>query len=119
MKRLTAIIATLAAAATCWALVPREPVIEDLVEVVEINHVYDENGCKQLQQVIGWDDGQVSWWRMYKDKHAPHGKTLIFTDGHYLRKIRAGAIHETHLQYDPEVNDREKLSTHMRKGLSK
>jgi hypothetical protein len=96
------------------------------VDVIEINHFYDENGTHVFNQMIfrEWvpkdSRFQIIGWRLMKEdrggpskipqvKWNPNGEKTyvsIWNDGEFLRKIEAQSMTETWTQYDPEVLER-------------
>lgn len=114
------------------ALHPTQDVAEDEVDLIEVNHFYDEQGRLVFDQVIfyEWSPEQnryhVRAWRLLKSpaqlprKNWKQGDFLaIWQDGDLLRKVRARNIHETWTQYDPELVEREFLPKEKRRELRK
>ena len=114
------------------AALPATPTVNDLVDVIELNHVYDGDGQRVLSQYIFWDWHECSArhhvvaWRLWKSgqphpvRDWPHGGyTLVFHDGQVMRIVRAKHYHETWTQFDPEIDDRRRLSQDRRRKLSK
>lgn len=50
----------------CLTGIEREPIIEETVDYIEINHVYDNEGLPQADQLIFWD---LSLRKDYKYKY--------------------------------------------------
>ena len=111
---------------------PVEFVKNDRVDVIEVNHCYDENGHLVFNQVIFWDlwdqdsGFHVVAWRLVKrPAQFPYrdwkrgGYAAVWHDGELLRRVRAKAMRETWTQYDPELEDRQPVPTQYRRGLSK
>jgi len=117
------------------SLNPVEAVAVDEVDLIEINHYFDDKGRHVLDQIIFYDWSaqqsryQVRDWRMlkrptqipYRDWrsrtyvavwHDPH-------DGEVLRQVIAKAFRETWTQYDPEIVERDYLPKEKRKKLLK
>ena len=117
------------------SLNPVEDVAVDRVDLIEINHYYDDKGRHVLDQIIFYDwcaeEGrfQVRDWRMLKRTsqipfrdyrtndyvaiwHDPH-------DGEVLRRVSAKSLRETWTQYDPEIAERDHLPKEKRKKLLK
>jgi hypothetical protein len=124
-----ALLSVLARLAVCLTTPQAEPVVEQ-VDLVEVNHFYDELGRKVFDQTIFYywspDDGRhmVRAWRLVKsDAQLPQrdwergGYLSVWQDGDVLRQIRAAAIRETWTQYDPELVEREWLPKEMRREL--
>lgn len=98
----------------------QEPVSEE-VDIVEINHLYDENAQHVLDQVIyyEWDSTkdrfQVREWRLLKSavqiptRDVRGEKSSLWHDGTVLRRVTTNQVRETWTQYDPELYEREFL----------
>lgn len=123
---------TLWVASAALAIVPLSPVVEDYCDVVEINHFYDDNGRLVFDQLIYWDwcdeaeRYQVRAWRLLKcDSQRPirnwrrGGYSALWFDGERLRLVRHLSFRETWTQYDPELLERQLLSTEERRELSR
>ncbi len=109
----------------------------DHVDVLELNHYYDEKGQHNFSQLIGWTWSEsktehasqyhVAWWMLWKsvDQARPArdyrrgGHVLIVRRGEELRCIRAKSFYESWTQYDPEVLDRQQFPQSQRVGLLK
>lgn len=118
-----------------WAAVSATPVEDSLcekVDLIEVNHFYDEQGKLVLDQLIFYDwsptDGrfQVRAWRLLKKptqvprKDSRTGEyTSLWNDGAVLRKVSASQCRETWTQYDPEFTEREFLPKDKRRDLRK
>jgi hypothetical protein len=112
-------------------VVPRDDVARESVDLVELNHFYDENGRLVFDQVIFWDWSdrdaryQVAAWRLVKHEvQLPRpdccGRkfwTVLWQDGDRHRAITAHAYRETWTQYDPELAEREYLPAANRREL--
>jgi hypothetical protein len=116
-------------------LTPTEHAKVDRVDLVEINHFYDEQGRLVFDQLIFYDWSAVEKrynvraWRLlkspaqipvrnWKDKDY----VAIWHDSKerdVLRKVVAKMIRETWTQYDPELLEREFLPQEKRRELSK
>jgi hypothetical protein len=113
-------------------------VVTDKVDLIELNHFYDDNGALVFDQVIFWDwhpfvpgreggEFVVRAWRLSKLERPMAtvrdwrrgGYTLIFLDGGVIRKIRAPSFRETWTQYDPEMQNRKMWPEDKRRGLQK
>lgn len=112
------------------AVIPRAPVAADKVDLLEINHYYDDNGREVFTQAIlyDWCDAecrhQVRAWRLLKDTAARPlpdrnrgGYFVIWADGDTLRRVAAEYTRETWTQHDPELNERSILPRENRKEL--
>lgn len=112
------------------ATVPTEDVALEYVDLIELNHFYDEHGRLVFDQVIFYDWSaaesryNVRAWRLVKNPNqlpqrdwAASGYTATWHDGEQLRHIRSKSIRETWTQYDPELAEREYLPKEKRKEL--
>lgn len=117
-------------AATC--LNPIEDVADERVDLVEVNHFYDDKGRLVFDQIIFYDweaelgRYNVRAWRLLKKPaQVPHRDwqsrdfVAIWHDGEVLRKVHAESIRETWTQYDPELLEREYLPKEKRRELRK
>jgi hypothetical protein len=105
---------------------------DDYVDLIEINHFYDEdNGRWIFDQIVFYDwsieDGrfQCVSFRLLKDPaQIPikcwKRKEYVATwyDGDHIRVVRAKQKIETWTMEDPEVTEREFLPKEKRKGLN-
>ncbi|MBW3596936.1 MAG: hypothetical protein KY475_06630 [Planctomycetes bacterium] len=127
-----ALSAALALCLSAAALTPAEEVAIDQVDLVEVNHFYDEHGRRVFDQVIfyDWSPGagryQVRAWRLLKSqsqfpiKNWERGDfTAVWHDGEVLREVRAASFRETWTQYDPELVERDYLPKDRRRELMK
>jgi hypothetical protein len=109
---------------------PQEDVARESVDLIEINHFYDEHGRLVFDQVIFYDwsprDSRymVRAWRLVKNpSQLPQrdwrdgGYTAVWQDGEVLRDVHATAMRETWTQYDPELVEREYLPKEKRREL--
>lgn len=117
------------------SLTPVEDLVLDRVDLVEINHYYDDKGRHVLDQIIFYDWSQrhgryqVRDWRMLKhETQIPRrdwegqGFVAIWhdpIDGDVLRKVQAKSLRETWTQYDPEIVQRDSLPKDSRRKLTK
>ena len=121
--------ALIVAATLC--LVPRTPVVQDEVDVIEVNHYFDAKGCLVFDQVIFWKwnewdrEFHVIAWRFLKApgqipiRNWRNGQYhTIWHDGSVLRHVRSQAFRETWTQFDPEVEDRNYVSRQARENLT-
>lgn len=112
------------------AILPRDTTVRESVDLIELNHFYDEHGRLVFDQVIfyDWSAGEdrynVRAWRLIKNhsqiplrdwRHG--GYEARWHDGEQLRQIRSKLIRETWTQYDPELVEREYLPKERRKEL--
>jgi hypothetical protein len=118
--------------ASALSLVPATPMVCDRVDVLELNCVYDSDGRLMLRQMIFWDwrrerfRYEVVAWRLWKDDSPEPLRDwetgefqLLWSDGEVLRSVRARVYWQTWTQHDPELADRQRLSQHLRRGLSR
>jgi hypothetical protein len=113
------------------AIVPRDSIATDTVDVIELNHFFDEEGRPVFDQVIFWEWRQeqeafhVLAWRLWKspaqtperDWQRGEFRTLWF-DADQLRDVRATSYRETWTQFDPELEDRQQFPPNRRRGLA-
>jgi len=113
-----------------FGIAPREDVARESVDLIELNHFYDEHGRLVFDQVIFYDwspaDARynVRAWRLVKNpaqlpqrNWAGGGYSAMWQDGEQLRHIHSKSIRETWTQYDPELVEREYLPKEKRKEL--
>ncbi len=121
--------------AICLAAVchnPRQDVAKDRVDLIELNHFYDEKGQLVFDQIIFYDwppercRFNVRAWRWLKrpaqtpNPNARQRKfTVVWYDGSTLRRVEAPSIRESWTQYDPELVQRALLPKDMRRELTK
>lgn len=121
---------TLGVLAAVCGLSPQEDVSRDRVDLVEVNHFYDDVGRHVFDQVIFYDWSPadcrhvVRAWRMVKsDSQLPIRNwaddtyTATWNDGEVLREVRAATMRESWTQYDPELVEREFLPKEKRREL--
>jgi hypothetical protein len=107
---------------------PQQDVARETVDLIEVNHFYDEHGRLVFDQIIFMDwDGirlQVRAWRLIKNQaQLPQrdwkdgGYSALWQDGEVLRQVRSRSIRESWTQYDPELVEREYLPKERRKEL--
>jgi hypothetical protein len=109
---------------------PREDVASEQVDLVEVNHFYDDQGRHVFDQVIfyDWAEGHsrhmVRAWRLVKNpaqlpqRNWKDGSyTALWHDNEVLRKVQAKSMRESWTQYDPELAEREYLPKEKRKEL--
>jgi len=105
-------------------------VARDVVDVIEVNHVYDDDGRPVFTQQIFWVWSEresryhVRAWRMVKEAaqlprrdHVHGGYVAQWLDGQTLRAVHALSIRETWTQYDVEMLERETLPVEQRTPL--
>jgi len=111
-------------------IAPQEDVARESVDLIELNHFYDEHGRLVFDQVIFYDwsvgDGRynVRAWRLVKNpSQLPQrdwnggGYSATWQDGEQMRYVHSRSIRETWTQYDPELVEREYLPKERRKEL--
>jgi len=119
-------------AATALTLTPGSNVACDSVDLIEVNHFYDEHGRLVFDQVIFYDwctsenRYQVRAWRLLKKPSQMPQRNLhtgeyvtTWHDGDVLRRVRAESFRESWTQYDPELREREHLPKDRRRELYK
>lgn len=116
-------------AALLLSIVPNQPIQCDSVDVIEVNHVYDDCGKHCFDQLIFWEwipelkRYVVVDWRMNRASVYPRFDSgqwvILFFDYDSLRQIRAISTAETWTQHDPEIADRDFLPKHHRRKLSR
>lgn len=109
------------------ATVPHLPVTTDDVDLIELNHCYNDNGEKVFDQVIFWEwhkpscSHRIIAWRfaegLHLIRHTRRGYQALWFTGGRLRRVRAPCYRETWTQYDPEVHDRKQHAVARRRGL--
>lgn len=113
---------------TCLALDRPVDVAEDRVDLIELNHLYDECGRHVFAQLIYWDyDEEVGGhyivaWRLLKSPRQLPVKrdgewVSTWMDGQVLRRITATTYDTTWEQHDPELEQRSVLPKEHRRGL--
>lgn len=101
------------------------PIVERSASVAELNHVYDQCGKKCFTQLIVWDwsdhlsDHHVGAWALVKgivqiDRGTVTRITLKQPDG--ILRVTAGSFRESWTQYDPEIDDRQRVPQGQRRG---
>jgi hypothetical protein len=111
-------------------VIHRDDVARESVDLIELNHFYDEHGRLVFDQVIFYDwsaaDARynVRAWRLVKNPAqlperdwATGRYRAIWQEGEQLRDILAPSFRETWTQHDPEVDEREYLPKERRKEL--
>ena len=111
---------------------PVEDVARERVDLMEVNHFYDEQGRLVFDQVIFYDWSSehsrymVRAWRLVKNPaQLPSrdwrdgGYQAVWQDGEILRRVQSPSMRETWTQYDPELVEREYLPKERRKELRK
>lgn len=126
------LIVTLGLALSSFAISPREDVASERVDLIEVNHFYDDQGRLVFDQLLFYDWSQdeeryqLRDWRMLKQQdqlprldHERRMWVCHWFDGNALRRVEAESVRETWAQYDPEVTEREFLPKENRRELRK
>ncbi len=104
-------------------------VARDSVDLIELNHFFDEHGRLVFDQLIFYridkaGDEEVLEWRLVKHPSQPPqrdwqrgGYVATWTDGETVREVRTDSYRESWTQYDPELLAREALPKEKRRGL--
>lgn len=111
---------------------PVEDVATDRVDLIEVNHFFDEQGKHVFDQIIFYDWSaqysryNVRAWRLLKNQAQMPQRdwrrdefVTVWHDGAVLRKVRAETIRESWTQYDPELAERAYLPKEQRRELRK
>ena len=127
MSPLTTVIGT---ACLTLGIAPKDDVVRESVDLIELNHFYDEHGRLVFDQVIfyDWSAGEARYnvraWRLVKNPaQLPQrdwrlgGYSAMWQDGEQIRYIYSKSIRETWTQYDPELVEREYLPKERRREL--
>jgi len=123
---------TIGAIVVALGLNPTEDVAREKVDLMEVNHFYDEQGRLVFDQVIFYDWSpehsryMVRAWRLVKNPtQLPErdwrdgGYLAVWQDGEIVRRVQAASMRESWTQYDPELVEREFLPKERRKELRK
>jgi hypothetical protein len=113
------------------AEIPPREVARETVDLIEVNHFYDQEGRLVFDQVIFYDWSKddarymVRAWRLVKEpSQVPKrdwqagGYTTLWHDGDLLRRVDATSFRESWTQYDPELVEREYLPREYRRELT-
>jgi hypothetical protein len=124
------ITSTIGAIVVALGISPQEDVARERVDLVEVNHFYDEQGRLVFDQTIFYDWSashsryMVRAWRLVKNPaQLPQrdwqdgGYVAVWHDGEVLRHVSAESMRETWTQYDPELVEREYLPKEQRQEL--
>lgn len=107
-----------------WMLLATIPmdghIVRETVDCIEVNAVYDGEGCQTFKQVVGWDwrcdHHEVAGWRMMSDK-TWRPPNVTWVEGQRLHILRGKYWRETHYQWDEEIAQRELFPKCFRRGL--
>jgi hypothetical protein len=119
--------------ASAAGLNPADGVLaNDRVDLIEVNHFYNERGSLVFDQIIFYDwsaaEGRfhVRAWRLVKcPAQIPHRDgqrgeyVAVWSDGEVLRRVRSDSFRESWTQYDPELLEREYLPKEHRRELNR
>lgn len=107
-----------------------ELVVGDEVDLIEVNHFFDEQGRHIFDQTIFYDwcpiqcRYNVRAWRLLKHpSQRPYrdwkggGYVAVWHDGQLLRRVRSSSFRESWTQYDPELVERDFLPKEQRRDL--
>lgn len=130
---MAAMMTSFAVGLATLSLNPVSSTAVDSVDLVEINHFFDERGKLVFDQVIfyEWSPAagryQVRDWRLLKNpaqipvRNWRQGNYEAvwhdFKSHDMLRKVQAKMVRETWTQYDPELVERDFLSDEKRRKL--
>lgn len=111
---------------------PNETVLHDRVDLIELNHHYDDRGWLIMDQVIfyRWSPLHGKYfvrdWRPLKNKsqrpQLDRKRGLYIStwyDGPILRTVSSQHFKETWTQFDPELKDAKTLPKQFRRPLLK
>ena len=111
---------------------PVEDVAVDRVDLIELNHFYDEQGKQVFDQIIFYDWSatrgryNVLAWRLLKHSSqlpvrdwSTGDFVTVWQDNAVLREVRAETMRESWTQYDPELIERSFLPKEQRRELRK
>jgi hypothetical protein len=112
------------------AITPIDDTVRESVDLVELNHFYDEHGRLVFDQLIFYDWSaaeeryHVRTWRLVKHPGQIPERDwrcgcwrCCWQDGEQRRLVIAAAQRETWTQYDPELVEREYLPKERRREL--
>lgn len=124
------LVSTIGVLVALCGLSPQEDVASEQVDLIEVNHFYDDQGRHVFDQVIFYDWSadhsrhMVRAWRLVKNpaqlpqRNWKDGSYVsLWHDGDVLRKVQAKSMRESWTQYDPELLEREYLPKEKRKEL--
>ena len=101
----------------------------DNVDMIELNHFYDQRGCHVYDQVIFWRQDpatksfEVAAWTMadQTDKYPHRSNGNVWEskwfDGKMYRNVRSRQVRESWTQVDPERVDQKQVIAEERVGL--
>jgi hypothetical protein len=119
---------TLVLATLCH--LPNEDIAAEQVDLVEVNHYYNEQGVRIFDQLIFYDWSttenryQVRAWRLVKTPSqmptrnwTSGGYDVLWVDADVTRHVHARAMRESWTQHDPELSERNYLPKDQRREL--
>jgi len=111
---------------------PGDTILIDRVDLVEVNHFYDEQGRLVFDQLIfyDWEPEKSAYvvraWRLLKTRQQIPQRDwsrgdyrVVWQDGDAMRTVRAQAYKETWTQSDPELINRKYRAKEDRLDLAK
>jgi hypothetical protein len=111
---------------------PHSDILSDRVDLIEVNHCYDEKGQLVFDQLLFYDWSpskshyDVRDWRLLKSpyqvprrNHDSGEYVVVWRDGQLMRKVHAKTVRESWTQYDPEIVEQEFLAKEKRRTLPK
>ncbi len=123
---------TIAACVASAVTQGKSDTLSDSVDLIEINHCYDENGQLVFEQLLFYEwcsskgHYDVRDWRLLKSRvqvplrnRDSGAYVAVWRDGPVMRKVHAKTIRETWTQYDPEILEQEFLPKDKRRALPK
>lgn len=130
---IVAAILAVYAALPAAAILPLPEPVRESVDLIELNHFYDESGRLVFDQVIFYDWSssdsryQVRAWRLVNShsqrpiRDWANGGGAIYIaawqDGDIFRRVESPSFRETWTQFDPELVEREQLPKEFRREL--
>ena len=121
---------TVAAALTLPGSDPVSETVAERVDLIELNHFYDDRGRLVFDQLIfyEWSPWQhryhVRDWRMIKNRGQLPERDwrrnqyrVRWFDGDVPREVTAPVMQQTWTQHDPELVNRQYLPKDVRRGL--
>ncbi|WP_202617372.1 hypothetical protein [Roseimaritima sediminicola] len=121
---------SLVAASVMTASTGDEPVVQQRVDLIEVNHFLDDNGRHVFDQIVFYDWSKadrcynVRAWRLVKTpdqlpvrQWKPHRYRCIWHDDGVLREVWSPLYRESWSQRDPERENRKRLAEDQRPEL--
>lgn len=114
----------------CVVPINEGTVIQQKVDLIEVNHFYDENGKKVFSQILFYEWNRfesrhdvLAWRLLRKMNYRKPVRTrkgdykIVWDDNGQLREVECLVFRESWTQYDPELIERNYLPKEQRKGL--